>query len=358
LPHNEFRPSHIVMFYPCIRWLPLHVFFCSLWCACAERPAARRFPSLKWLLGIEEAPICTKVIHSTYDSRIVVTSPGSYQEPERVFSQDDWRMWHLPLEEDPSNDGRLSQGVRIESLKKIFATLPSFFSDMLPDVRWWLDGGSLLGAERSGAIMPWDKDGDLGVDMSTFNTEATMNRLMKAYGSTVKYSHSGECQSEARGGRCLVFPVSEDIVLAMHPLPTKFPWFARFVDRRTGYFVELLEDGGVLPTKSTARSDLQGIQVLVPQVPTVPQYLAHEFKDIAMPMSLMSSNKAFRCNCPKDHFKQIPSLSSSFDMYVTQPCDADMSSPWHLAKGDVGATCCSKSEDEVPESITLPLRKS
>jgi hypothetical protein len=35
------------------------------------------------------------------------------------------------------------------------------------NLSYWLDGGSLLGATRTGGVIPWDVDGDVGIDQAS-----------------------------------------------------------------------------------------------------------------------------------------------------------------------------------------------
>lgn len=52
-----------------------------------------------------------------------------------------------------------------ECCKRNILEILAFLSDLLTDIgaTWWIDYGTLLGQIRFGGLIPWDKDGDLGI---------------------------------------------------------------------------------------------------------------------------------------------------------------------------------------------------
>lgn len=169
----------------------------------------------------------------------------------------------------------LHQDVRLASLQKIWATVPQFFGQVLPDAHWWVSSGSLIGAMRSGGTIPWDTDGDMAVDLNeTFNTKETWSKLLEFAGGEKNATWLSSWECRMHGGKCLMVTLpkeinpSGDVVFVTHPLPTTWQFFARFVDLETGYFVEIINQGqfgdAVYPLRKCA---IDGTLVNVPSSP-------------------------------------------------------------------------------------------
>lgn len=298
------------------------------------------------VLAFDGAPTasieCRTVIHSTYEGRNV---DSSYQEPERMLSQADWERLRKPLSGVYSDNHLLNETVRVHSLNRVFHAMPQFFNTNFPDLRWCLTSGSLLAVARTGQIMPWDLDGDTTVDMTVFDTPETIEKLKSAYGEPMLINGTF-CHFHALpGGVCYGWDIGQDIVFTTFPLPLSdhmrisMKWFARFIDLRTGYFVDILKAKQV---ESTAQALLGDTLLPVPKVPSMMEYLNWEYEnDTAFYLARMPS-EMFDCSCSADHFKDLDVAPSSFEMTVSRACGAADTVPWDISEVDVTAACCRK----------------
>lgn len=60
--------------------------------------------------------------------------------------------------------GRYTPPCCVRNLRLVLEHIVALFT--LNNVRYWLEGGSLLGAVRNGQLIPWDYDIDLGMDLN------------------------------------------------------------------------------------------------------------------------------------------------------------------------------------------------
>lgn len=225
----------------------------------------QRRTTLEKQLGAQEsveepAPI----MQCAYDSATRVRDHDQkvrHQEPVGWFHEDEWP---LHRKGDVASGEEHDQQTRVASLQKIFGVIPAFFEKVLPKVPWWLSSGALIGAMRSGTIIPWDTDGDITADRDAFLAEENLFAL----GANATSLGAAFWPLDLPIGHRAVVPLppevdpTGDVVLATYifvlrpPLPPSM-WYpkafegtaslGRFVDLRTGYFVDILDEAAIRP---------------------------------------------------------------------------------------------------------------
>eukprot|EP00929_Paragymnodinium_shiwhaense_P054771 TRINITY_DN27449_c0_g1_i1.p1 TRINITY_DN27449_c0_g1~~TRINITY_DN27449_c0_g1_i1.p1 ORF type:complete len:765 (-),score=166.05 TRINITY_DN27449_c0_g1_i1:32-2326(-) len=222
------------------------------------------------------------ILSCFYDEKQKVAAPGNHQEPSIYFTETDWE--NLRTSPPPAVKGAKGvvqpwdQQARLEVIRRLWHTVPPFFERVLPHVRWWVSSGGLIGALRLGATVPWDLDGDLVLDMASFRAAATDVNLRlhaklwsgNASSKFIAPLHGAPCVA---AGGCLMLPLSgfgddaEDFYF-VSPAHAGDWHVGRFVDMRTGFFIEVLsfryDAGAVYPLQQCM---LDGVTVNIPREP-------------------------------------------------------------------------------------------
>lgn len=108
-----------------------------------------------------------------------------------------------------------------QSLRELLVELDRVLT---PKVEWWLDAGSLLGAWREGAIIPWDDDVDVGI------RERDHARVL-----ALEFRAPFRLVQVSRGWSL------DKVVPFMVRLVGPSPTFLRLLDTRTQLYVDILE---------------------------------------------------------------------------------------------------------------------
>jgi hypothetical protein len=90
----------------------------------------------------------------------------------------------------------LPQAERAAALGRLLAAAKRMFDDA--GIAYWLDAGTLLGAWRAGAVIPWDLDADVGVDHAGYERLRQGRGVVVAPGFRLEVWRSAAFPDEGR----------------------------------------------------------------------------------------------------------------------------------------------------------------
>lgn len=96
-------------------------------------------------------------------------------------------------ETDRCHDARDHAKERRPCCRAIVRELHRYVGETLTafGITWWADYGTLLGAVRHGGMIPWDKDGDLGILASDFHRVLLLEHAVRSVGMGWHISRHG-----------------------------------------------------------------------------------------------------------------------------------------------------------------------
>jgi hypothetical protein len=187
-----------------------------------------------------------EVLSCKYESSVILS--GSHQEPENVMTKEDLsEITGQSIEEVGKPD---TQAVRVKTLMRLLDVAQRFAKQHLADVPMSIPYGNLIGVLRNGKYIPWDEDVDMWFNFDVDGAQEKIAAIKALPGNKAMHGKICEKSSEKE---CRGIPIpselgsSNPVWLVLYPeslwdlvwsKKDEGGWLGRFVDVKTGYFVE------------------------------------------------------------------------------------------------------------------------